>query len=170
LFSTHTGEAPGFNLPDFCYVIGAANRPFFNAFYRQLVQNGYEAQNSKSYSWKLDFFKNNKYTYHFCMLQYDDFHLRLKLDHVSSYTDFLATCPEQIQQAFVEHPPCLRCREVCGSRVEYEFCGAHHEMCTCQVFQFHHPKVEEIDTYLKLIELEDQAKLAIKEKALTAGG
>lgn len=159
LFRAHTGEPPESDLSDFAQVIGADNRAFFSAFHQQMVDRGYEAQYNPSYDWKLDYYRNQKYSYHFCLLDHDDFQLRLKMNNVGAYADFLETCPEQIQGVFLQNPPCLRCRETCPMRVEYEFRGAHHESCVCSTFNFRHPKVEEIDYYLKLIELEDTVKL-----------
>ncbi len=159
LFGTHTGEAPGSDLSDFVQVIGSDNRAFFEAFHQRMVDHRYEARFDTSYDWKVDYFKGNKYSYHFCQLEQDDFQLRLKLNNVRAYTDSLAICSEQVQEVFLQNPPCLRCREVCPMRVEYEFHGTHHESCICGVFQFHSPKAEEINDYLKLIELEEEAKL-----------
>jgi hypothetical protein len=158
LFRSHTGEAPGSELSDFAQVIGADHRAFFNAFHQQMVEHGYEAQYSKSYDWKIDYFKNDKYSYHYCMLDQDEFHLRLKLNNVSVYTDYVETCPEGVQDAFAHNPPCNHCNEVCSFRIHYQYRGEPHEACICNVFQFHQPKAEEIDSYLKLIELEDKAK------------
>jgi hypothetical protein len=140
-------------------VIGAGSRPFFEAFHQRMVDRGYEARFDASYDWKVDYFKNNKYSYHFCQLEQEVFQLRLKLNNVRAYTDFLESCPERVQETFLQNPPCLRCREVCPMRVEYTFRGTHHESCICGVFQFHFPQVEEIDDYLKLMELEDEAKV-----------
>ncbi len=158
LFGTNTGEAPGSDLSDFGQVIGADNRTFFESFHQQMVGQGYEARYDNSYEWKVDYFKNNKYSYHFCQQQQDDFQLRLKLNNVNAYTSFVETCPERVQQAFLENPPCNHCQEVCSFRIHYDLRGVHHEACICNVFQFHYPKAEEINYYLKLIELEDEAK------------
>lgn len=168
LFSTHTGEAPGQDLSDFMQVIGAGNRPFFAAFHQRMVNQGYDARFDASYDWKVDYYKNNKYSYHFCQLDQDDFLLRLKLNNVRAYTDFLESCPERVQETFLHTSPCLRCREVCSMRIEYAFRGTHHETCICGVFQFHFPKAEEIGDYLKLIELEDEARETSKREASKA--
>jgi hypothetical protein len=158
LLSTHTGEAPGSDLSDFAQVIGPDNRAFFEVFHQRMLDQGYEARYDSSYEWKVDYFKNNKYSYHFCQWEQANFQLRLKLNNVGAYTGFLDTCPEGVQDAFLNNPPCQHCQEVCHFRIAYDFGGTRHEACICNVFQFHHPKVEEVDSYLRLMELEDEAR------------
>ena len=156
MFCEHDGKPAKSDLTDFVQMIGPDNRAFFNLFHQRMLENGYEIDFDKSYDWKLDYDKNKKYSYHFCRFQEDNFTVRLKLSNVARYSAYLDNIPERMQQSILNHWPCHHCREVCGLRVEFDFHGEHHEACVCGVFEFNQPKAEDLDHYMKLLELENQ--------------
>lgn len=166
LFSTHTGQPPGSDLSDFFQVVSASknqlpgaqdiNQPsFLEPFHQQMAEKGYTTRFNNSYDWKVDFYKGGKYSYHYCLLQEDDFSLRLKLSLINQYINYLDSCPDRMQQVFIHHPPCQHCRERCALRVEYEYRGVHHEACVCSIFSFFNPQTEDIPHYMRLVELEE---------------
>ncbi|MHB0999010.1 MAG: hypothetical protein ACYC27_07165 [Armatimonadota bacterium] len=165
------GSSSGYYIPDescFSERLGADKNAFFDAFNARMVDLGYTQETRYEGPfldhWKVDYLINNKITSHCFYYNADSLIFRLKLNNAGSYIEFVENCSESVRSSFENNQPCSHCHEgECGYRVSYSLHGTPHEACIYSVFQFNDPKVEDIESYIRLVELEKESS-AIKKK------
>lgn len=84
----------------------------------------------------------------------DSIVLRLFFNNVTKHAAYISSSPEHIQSAFTgDYGTCKHCKgENCKFRKDYEIDGVKYEKCNGTTFEFHNPKIENIDDYLALFE------------------
>jgi hypothetical protein len=169
LLTNNIPVLPQYDLADFIHILGREYSQFFLEFNNRMLSKGYTYQlddDCGGYSghWKLNYQYNNKYAYHFFRYQENELCLRLKLNNVSMYNDYIKTLPDTVKQGIGNHYACTHhCREVCHNRIVFAMNDEKHEACICESFQFHNLKCEDMDCYFKLLELEEEARKNKKE-------
>ncbi len=87
--------------------------------------------------------------------------LRLKLNNLNSYIDYIQTLPDDIKMAF-KNVGCGHCMEKCPRRLCYTIDGENKEACSCFCFQFWYPNKEYLPYYKELFLKEKAVKEAME--------
>ena len=113
---------------------------FYNGFYR-ISYRKKDKENHQFYT-----FHYNKYNL--------DLEFRLRLANISKYLDYINDLPKDIKTVF-ENGVCHHCACDCKN-IKYTLDDLDKEACIWNSFVFRNPKIEDIEYYKTLFELEQQ--------------
>lgn len=157
-----TDQFTGYDASDFSARVGPANSAFFDDFHARMLNLGYtyQADVEGVYSnwWKLEYYAGKERTRHFFSYE-DGFYLRLKLNNIAAYIDFIESCPDSVRFPFENSSICNHyCRDECAFRLTYSIQGKTRETCLCGIFIFKDLRVEDLDIYFQLLELKSSTQ------------
>jgi hypothetical protein len=83
--------------------------------------------------------------------------LRLKLNNINSYIDYIESLPAEVKESF-QNVRCGHCTETCNRRICYELDGERKESCSCFSFLFRNTSNTYLPYYKELFLRERQAE------------